>query len=69
MDPTINRSSTGSGDDNGTANGGAAEYKELDVDGAVVDVQQSEGLDQDSTVVFVSIAYSQINSPLLIKNP
>lgn len=39
---------------NGTNGGGAgSEYKELDVDGAVVELEQCETIDLDSTVVFV----------------
>lgn len=56
-----NRSSTGSGsgDECGGGNaGGGAEYKELDVDGAVVELEQCETVDQESTVVFVSIEIS-----------
>lgn len=54
-----NRSSSGSGNGSGeecsgNANGGGAEYKELDVDGAVVELEHCETVDQDSSVVFVS---------------
>lgn len=37
----------------GNAAGGSAEYKELDVDGAVVELEQCEP--SDSPVVYVSI--------------
>lgn len=64
MDATNNRSSSGStsGEESGgggtagagSANGGGAEYKELDVDGAVVELEQCDTTDPDSSVVFVS---------------
>lgn len=64
-----NRSSSGSGGgsgeecggsgNNGGASGGA-EYKELDVDGAVVELEQCETIDQDSSVVFVSCRWQRI---------
>lgn len=61
LDASNNRSSSGSvsGEEcgGGGATGGGAVYKELDVDGAVVEVEQCETVDPECSVVFVRILF------------